>query len=113
MRVGEGAVADEGVGVAVAGEDGVRAERAADDVVAAVGPGGGAAEGGRGVGGDLAPAALAAERRRRHQPRTRALSSVIIASHAVTWALSPRQNDWLLRASKSARETPCCSTQVK
>src|SRR5581483_8805342 len=41
------------------------------------------------------------------------LKAVIISSQRGTRSCSPRQKSWPRRRSKSATETPCCSTQVK
>ena len=48
-----------------------------------------------------------------HYPATRALKSAISSSHTGTRSRNATQNDWSRRASKWARSTPCCSTQVK
>ena len=57
--------------------------------------------------------ASARQGRRVHAFCTRPLNSSMSSSHAPSNGRSPRQKDWLRRASKSASDTPCCSTQVK
>ena len=111
--------ADEGVRVAAGREaEGGIVEGASEHVIAGVASRVGARVRSRRVRRDNAAASTADEDGHRdgdgdRVPRTDALNSVIIESHAPTSGLSPRQNDCFLRVSKSAIATPCCSTQVK
>ena len=120
----EGAVAQEGIRVGERGAGGAGREAVAggvedagQHVVGVVGPGPRAPErvGVGRAGHAAAPRAADRAGRRRHPASARpvrSLNSVIIASQAGSRSRRPVQNRWSRRASKSASDTPCCSTQV-
>ncbi len=114
------AVADERVGVVVAGElDAERVELRGHDVVGVAAPAPGTPEGvPHFLGRRRDPAAPGADQLGRpgggrHVTPVRALNSAIMASNAGSSSRRPRQKDWSRRTVKSASETPRCSTQVK
>ncbi len=114
VRGEQGAVSQEGVALAARRPPRSGGESADEDMIDVVTGAAGAGAAKRRVRArGCGPATAGARDHHELSTPVRSLNSSIAASHFGTRASRSVQNDCDRRASKSARATPCCSTQVK